>query len=256
MRTHRPVCRDVEQAHGLPSRTSTDESRRSNGNRKLRSSARRSDLALPFVAPALRQGPHRSPGALGVEMADETMLTRRNFVRLTGASTLSLFFTDRLGVTRQLFAQIPDTLDPATVAKFATPMLIPPVMPRAGRITLAGGKNADYYEISMKQFTQQILPEGLPSDDRLGIRCGGVREPARPPGAQRALADDRSEVEQAGSREVDQRFAGSWRRLPPPPAAGRSDAPLGQPTGRRVRPRQPADVRRRRPDRTPARYRS
>ena len=39
------------------------------------------------------------------------------------------------------------------------------------------------------------------------------------------LADDRSEVEQAGSREVDQRFAGSWRRLPPPPAAGRSDAP-------------------------------
>ena len=91
-------------------------------------------------------------------MADETMPTRRNFVRLSGASTLALFFTDRLGVTRQLFAQIPDTLDPATVAKFATPMLIPPVMTRAGRITLAGGKNAEYYEISMKQFTQQILP--------------------------------------------------------------------------------------------------
>ena len=90
------------------------------------------------------------------------MLTRRSFVRLTGASTLALFFTDRLGVTRQLFAQIPDTLDPATVAKFATPLLIPPVMPRAGKITLTGGKNADYYEISMKQFTQQILPEGLP----------------------------------------------------------------------------------------------
>jgi len=96
-------------------------------------------------------------------MAEETMLTRRTFVRLTGASTLALFFTDRLGVTRQLFAQIPDTLDPATVAKFTAPMLIPPVMPRAGRITLAGGKNADYYEISMKQFTQQILPDGLPS---------------------------------------------------------------------------------------------
>ena len=91
------------------------------------------------------------------------MLTRRNFVRLTGASTLALFFTDRFGVTRQLFAQIPDTLDPASVAKFATPMLIPPVMPRAGKITLTGGKNADYYEISMKQFTQQILPEGLPT---------------------------------------------------------------------------------------------
>jgi FtsP/CotA-like multicopper oxidase with cupredoxin domain len=95
-------------------------------------------------------------------MAGESMFTRRSFIRLTGASTLSLFFTDRLGVTRQLFAQIPDTLHPATVPKFATPMLIPPVMPRAGAITLAGGKNADYYEISVKQFTQQILPEGLP----------------------------------------------------------------------------------------------
>lgn len=41
-------------------------------------------------------------------------------------------------------------------------MLIPPVMPRAGTIRITGGKNADYYEISMKQFTQQILPEGLP----------------------------------------------------------------------------------------------
>ncbi len=90
------------------------------------------------------------------------MLTRRNFLRLTGASTLSLFFTDRLGVTRQVFAQIPGTLDPVTVPKFATPLLIPPVMPRAGTFTLVGGKNADYYEISMKQFAQQILPANLP----------------------------------------------------------------------------------------------
>jgi len=90
------------------------------------------------------------------------MLTRRSFIRVTGASTLSLFFTDRLGVTRQLFARVPGTIDPGTVPKFATPMLIPPVMPRAGTITLTGGKNADYYEISVKQFTQQILPEGLP----------------------------------------------------------------------------------------------
>jgi spore coat protein A len=95
-------------------------------------------------------------------MADESMLTRRSFLRVTGASTLSLFVTDQLGVTRQLFAQIPGTLDPAMVPKFVTPMLIPPVMPRAGTITLTGGKNADYYEISMKQFAQQILPEGLP----------------------------------------------------------------------------------------------
>ena len=91
------------------------------------------------------------------------MVTRRDFIRLTGTSTLSLFVSDRLGVTRQLLARIPDTLDPGVVPKFATPMLIPPVMPRAGTITLRGGKNADYYEISMKQFGQQILPAGLPA---------------------------------------------------------------------------------------------
>ena len=36
-------------------------------------------------------------------------------------------------------------------------------MPKAGTIKRRGGKNADYYEISVKQFTQQILPAGLPA---------------------------------------------------------------------------------------------
>jgi FtsP/CotA-like multicopper oxidase with cupredoxin domain len=60
-------------------------------------------------------------------------------------------------------AQIPGgTLDPGAVDKYVTPMLIPPVMPKAGTIKLKNGKNADYYEISMKQFSQQILPASLP----------------------------------------------------------------------------------------------
>ena len=90
------------------------------------------------------------------------MFTRRNFIRLSSASTLSLFFTDRFGVVREVLARTPETLEPAIVPKFVTPLLIPPVMPRAGTIKLRGGKNADYYEISMKQFPQQILPAGLP----------------------------------------------------------------------------------------------
>jgi len=55
------------------------------------------------------------------------------------------------------------TLDPATVPKFVTPLLIPPVMPKAGTIKDKMGKNIDYYEISVKQFSQQILPAGLPA---------------------------------------------------------------------------------------------
>jgi FtsP/CotA-like multicopper oxidase with cupredoxin domain len=35
-------------------------------------------------------------------------------------------------------------------------------MPRAGTIKQVGGQNADYYEISVRQITQQILPAGEP----------------------------------------------------------------------------------------------
>jgi FtsP/CotA-like multicopper oxidase with cupredoxin domain len=55
------------------------------------------------------------------------------------------------------------TLDPLDVTKYVTPLLIPPVMPKAGTIIQKGGKNIDYYEISVRQFSQQILPAGLPA---------------------------------------------------------------------------------------------
>jgi spore coat protein A, manganese oxidase len=89
-------------------------------------------------------------------------MKRRTFVSYCG-TTLALFGYGP-GGSKQALAQIPGgTLDPASVPKYVTPLLVPPVMPRAARRLLAGGKNADYYEISMKQFAQQILPAGLPS---------------------------------------------------------------------------------------------
>ena len=94
-------------------------------------------------------------------------LSRRDFLRIAGGGSAGLFFVGQIG--GQLFrvpvaaAQIPGgSLDPTTVPKYVTPMLIPPVMPRAGTITMPGGKPADYYEISMKQISQQILPLGMP----------------------------------------------------------------------------------------------
>jgi spore coat protein A len=41
-------------------------------------------------------------------------------------------------------------------------MLTPPVMPRAATFSQRGGKPIDYYEISVKQFAQQILPAIAP----------------------------------------------------------------------------------------------
>src|SRR4030042_521234 len=70
-------------------------------------------------------------------------------------------------------AQIPGgTLSPLAVPKYQTPLLIPPVMPTAGTIKNTRGQNIDYYEISVKQFPQQILPAGLPPTTGWGY--GGV----------------------------------------------------------------------------------
>jgi len=92
------------------------------------------------------------------------MLTRRAFLRLTGASAVGWYVATQFGWAQRAIAQIPGgTLDPHKVPKFQTPLLIPPVMPKAGTIKRRGGKNADYYEISVKQFAQQILPAGLPA---------------------------------------------------------------------------------------------
>ncbi|MFN2198879.1 MAG: twin-arginine translocation signal domain-containing protein, partial [Anaerolineales bacterium] len=90
------------------------------------------------------------------------MVSRRGFLKFTTATGAALFISSRF---RNLvaYAQIPGgTLDPLSVPKYQTPMLIPPVMPRAGTINQRGGKPVDYYEISMKQFLQQVLPVGMP----------------------------------------------------------------------------------------------
>ncbi|MGE5464730.1 MAG: multicopper oxidase family protein [Syntrophothermus sp.] len=91
------------------------------------------------------------------------MISRRDFLKLTGAGVLSLYTATLGKFTLRAKAQIPGgTLDPAEVNKFVTPLLIPPVMPKAGTLTQPGGKPVDYYEISVKQLQQQILPAPHP----------------------------------------------------------------------------------------------
>jgi spore coat protein A, manganese oxidase len=107
------------------------------------------------------------------------MITRRAFLKYTaGGTMLTLFGFDKLAGISKAIAQIPGgTLDPTSVPKFTTPLLVPPVMPSAGKIVLRGGQNADYYEISMRQFQQQILPAGLPPTTVWGY--GAVKSASR-----------------------------------------------------------------------------
>ena len=52
------------------------------------------------------------------------------------------------------------TLDPLTIPKYTDPLAIPGVMPKTSNASLTG---IDYYEIAVRQLTQQILPPGLPA---------------------------------------------------------------------------------------------
>ena len=92
-------------------------------------------------------------------------LSRRKFLAGSAATGASLFFVSHLGGTRIVrAAPIPGgNLDPLSISKYQTPMLIPPAMPRAGKVKERMGKNVDYYEIAVRQFEQQILPDSLPA---------------------------------------------------------------------------------------------
>jgi FtsP/CotA-like multicopper oxidase with cupredoxin domain len=92
-------------------------------------------------------------------------VSRRTFIRGVGGAGLGLVLYAYLpGGTKVALAEVPGgTLDSLSIPKYTTPLLIPPVMPRAGTIIMPGGKPVDYYEISVRQLSQQILPAGLPA---------------------------------------------------------------------------------------------
>jgi spore coat protein A len=67
------------------------------------------------------------------------------------------------------------TLDPTTVTKYATSLLIPPAMPRSLVKQQKGVGPIDYYAIAVRQFQQQILPAPLPLTTIWGY--GSVNHP-------------------------------------------------------------------------------
>ena len=199
-----------------------------------------SDGAAPDPLPGSREGRPTMP------------LSRRQFLVGSAAAGTSLFLVSFAGGTRIVRAvPISDaSLHPGDIGKFVTPLLIPPVMPRAGVLPVKGGKPADHYEISMRQFTQQILPAGLPTTTVWGYGAVARRQQAGPADPQRAVAHDRGEVESSGPGQVDQRARRRAGQPPAAPAAGRPDAALGQPAGRGRRVATAAELRLE----TPGRY--
>jgi spore coat protein A len=87
------------------------------------------------------------------------MLTRRDFLAMGTVAGTSFLLPWEFGGT-EAFASIPGgSLDPETIQKYVTPLVIPPAMPPVSAIL---GNTTDYYEIAVRQFEQQILPPDKP----------------------------------------------------------------------------------------------
>jgi spore coat protein A len=85
------------------------------------------------------------------------MVTRRQFLKsslIAGAGAVLPWSLSWQGAVQRAFAAYVanNTLDPATITKYAAPMVIPPEMP--GKFN----KNKKKYKIAVRQFGQQILP--------------------------------------------------------------------------------------------------
>ena len=61
------------------------------------------------------------------------------------------------------------SLEPADIARFATPLLVPPAMPTRRHARGRWRQRIDYYEIGVRQFSQQVLPVGMPRHHGLGL---------------------------------------------------------------------------------------
>ncbi len=82
-------------------------------------------------------------------------MKRRDFVKIAGiAGVGSMVPWKWFGARRLYAAPVPGgTMDPELISKFQMPLVKPPAMPPARG-------NAPYYEIAVREFTQQILPTG------------------------------------------------------------------------------------------------
>jgi spore coat protein A len=88
------------------------------------------------------------------------MFTRRQFLKAGTLAGASLVAPWRLRLHPALAQITAGSLDPESIPKYVTPLVIPPAMPLTARLKK---KTIDYYVIGVRQFSQQILPPGMPA---------------------------------------------------------------------------------------------
>jgi spore coat protein A len=91
-----------------------------------------------------------------------TTFTRRRFLQYGAAAGASIALPLRFLDGTRAAAQAPGVLDPTQINKYVAPLVVPPGMPRSGRLPRKGKRDVDFYAIGVRQFRQQVLPPGMP----------------------------------------------------------------------------------------------
>jgi spore coat protein A, manganese oxidase len=88
-------------------------------------------------------------------------VTRRRFMQAgagAGAGLLAWRFVGGRAWAHPLATSV---LDATSIPKYATSLVIPPAMPRSGKLHGKKARAVDYYRIAVRQFKQEILPAGM-----------------------------------------------------------------------------------------------
>lgn len=116
------------------------------------------------AAPGAHHGPGRAPRLVAradrlATAPDCGLPARRAFFTATGAGALGLYVSSAVGAP-QAIAEIsaPGVLPGRAIAKYAHPLLCPSDRPKS---STSGG--IDQYDLAIRQFSQQILPPGMPA---------------------------------------------------------------------------------------------
>ena len=100
-------------------------------------------------------------GHRGVGSPSGLPISRRQFVQAGAGAGVGLVTWRFVGGRAWAEPIATSVLDPTSIPKFTRPLVVPPAMPRSGKLRGKKGRGVDYYRIGARQFKQEILPPNL-----------------------------------------------------------------------------------------------
>ena len=105
------------------------------------------------------------------------LISRRQFLQYGAGAGLGLVAWRLVGGRARAAASAGGVLDPRSIPKYVTPLVIPPAMPVARGLRRKVSRSIDYYEIAVREFRQHILPAAMGLEQTRVWSYGSVHHP-------------------------------------------------------------------------------